>query len=151
MARASSSADVSDSRRVGSIVDRDSMPLPNEPDVDVSTDISATLLFASTISSSLCSLAQSLAFLKAPAPSRNRREEPVKTQLPSWVMCYSGSPPGVIPRLGCRFMLSSRADRQMLLVSPASLCPVTSRSSLFSSAVLGNVCSSHPLFRTSLQ
>jgi hypothetical protein len=54
MPRASSSADVSDSWRVGSIVDGDSMPLLDDSNVDVSIGISTTLPFAAAISLSLC-------------------------------------------------------------------------------------------------
>src|SRR5256885_976014 len=92
----SSSADVSDSRRVGLVVDGES----DDFSVDVSVDISVTLLFAAAISFPLCSFAQSLAFLNAPAPCLKVSREPVRAQAPSWVMLYSGLPPGIFGCVG---------------------------------------------------
>ena len=53
MHRASLSVDVSDSWGVGSIIDGDSMPLPDDSDVDISIGKFTTLPFIAAISLSL--------------------------------------------------------------------------------------------------
>src|SRR5436190_17812031 len=67
-------------KRVGSLVDRDNMLLPDDSNVDVFRDISIALPFAAAISLFLCSFAQSLAFLNVPAPCRKVSQESLIAQ-----------------------------------------------------------------------